>query len=123
MSSYAELRAEWYARLAAEGFQDIEKPDGTLVDRGQLAYARAQCMAVRQARANYYRAASAYLYEARWDDLLERRIWALHAEGVPNRDIAKQVGQCKDYVRRRVTKHRLAMRLNRPLEPREECAG
>jgi hypothetical protein len=123
MSSYAELRAEWYARLAADGFQDIEKPDGTLMDRGRLAYARSQSPAVRSARAAYYSAAAAYLHETPWADLLERRIWALHAEGETVRAIAEQVGQSKDYVQRRVTCHRLAMRLNRPLEPREECAG
>jgi len=90
------LRREWYGKLKAAGFEDIETGDehnGLLKTdkRFQEGHESAD-----EAQAEYYRLASVFLHEHRWQLSRDQRIWAAHAEGVPMREIAKR---CKTYVR------------------------
>lgn len=111
-----ELRAYWYRRLRESGFRDIEHRDGSLADRNRLAYALALGPVVRQANAEYYDDAAAYLAVAVFPTALEQRVWELHVDGMTVREIARRVGCTKDFVQRRVKKHREQARLSR-LDP------
>jgi len=95
-SAPAALKREWYAKLRASGFQDIEtgdEHDGLLKTDKRFQDGHESADA---AQAEYYRLASSFLYEHRFKTPRDRRIWEAHAEGVPMREIAKR---CRTYVR------------------------
>jgi len=103
------LEREWAKKLAASGFQDLETPgdrDGPLSNRGHL---------VNHAEANDENEARLVhrieLGEAETDRrraILHmpirrgRRAWALHADGVSERDIAAELGITRDAVRKQL---------------------
>lgn len=90
------LKREWYARLKASGFEDIEtgdEHDGLLKTDKRFQDGHES---VDAAQAEYYRLASVFLHEHRFANVRERRIWEAHAGGIPMREIAKR---CRTYVR------------------------
>lgn len=96
MSIPERLRREWYSKLKAAGFQDIETGDehsGLLKTdkRFQDGHESAD-----EAQAEYYRLAGVFLHDHRWQTTRDRDVWAAHAAGVPMREIAKR---CRTYVR------------------------
>lgn len=101
-----QLRATWERRLRAAGFRDLETADGSFTDRNRLNYALGLDPVVRQVAVEYFDVAGWYLYSGTFASLTERRIWALHAEGATVREIATAVRRTKDYVQRRIEKHR-----------------
>lgn len=123
MSIPERLRREWYGKLKAAGFEDIETGDehnGLLKTdkRFQDGHESAD-----EAQAEYYRLASAFLYDHVFATAKERNIWAAHADGVPMRAIAKR---CRTYVRlvhatvnalRSLMLREPAVRLGRPKVP------
>jgi hypothetical protein len=83
------LQREWYAKLKASGFQDIETGDehsGLLKTDKRFEAGRGE---EYRASAEYYQRASVLLHHRRWPDARERRIWEMHAEGVGMNEIAR----------------------------------
>ena len=112
--AFKALQAEWYAKLAASGFQDIEigdardglqRPNGVsreVVSRG-----------VESLGAAYYRRAGQWTWDAVWPSRLDRRCWELHAEGHAHIPIKQRLGTHRGYserlVRERLKRARAAM--------------
>jgi predicted transcriptional regulator len=104
-----KLEREWAAKLKASGFQDLETPgdrDGPLSNRGHLVN-HAEATDENEARL----VQRIELGEAETDRrraILHlplrrgRRAWALHADGVSERDIAKALGITRDAVRKQL---------------------
>jgi hypothetical protein len=82
------LQREWYAKLKASGFEDIETggEDGLLKTDKRIEDGRGD---EYQASAEYYRRAGRFLHARRWEDVTERRIWELHAAGMGMNEIAR----------------------------------
>lgn len=114
-TEFTRLRTAWYRKLRESGFRDVERADGSIADSHRLTWALGMGPLILQARSEYFSAAASYLAEATFPTQTERRIWAMHADGVTIREIASKVGHLKDFVWRRVVKHRNLMRLNRPV--------
>lgn len=93
------LPAEWRAKLAASGFQDLEgiDRDGPLSDRGNL-HAKYDTEEADEALMQRYESGEAYTDWARgvaagrrFRSGQERAIWALHADGKGLREIATEL--------------------------------
>lgn len=92
MSVPRALQREWYAKLKASGFSDIETGadhDGLLKTDKRIEEGRGE---EYQAQAEYYRRAGVFLNHHRWNDPRHRTAWALHAGGTGMNEIAKALG-------------------------------
>jgi hypothetical protein len=84
---YEKLKAKWYAKLKASGFEDIEQPDGRLKVWHDL-YFRCHMDADRiQAAQDYYRLARQFVHDHIFKNPIEKRIWEMHAEGISQKQI------------------------------------
>lgn len=115
-SDLGRLRIEWYQRLKAEGFVDIEplRRDGQDSDYLQLSPMSARLEDVEdhgEDTSDYYSLAVEYLHHGRFRGALHRRIWGMHSEGVPMREIASQLGQTLKLVWQSVQDTRSAIKL------------
>ena len=99
--AFKALQAEWEAKLAASGLQDVERKDGTLVYGGS-ALRRGARRAARAHRSEYYRRAGQWLWERTWRTRTQRRTWELHAEGYTHREIMRALGPMRMRQERRV---------------------
>lgn len=93
---FAKLQKQWYAKLAKEGFKDIEWVDhstGTGHDSGYLKGSLISGKAYHPGRDLYYQLASNYLQHCK--NLKNRPyhkfIWKLHAEGMTYDEIELHV--------------------------------
>ena len=109
-----DLQREWYERLKAEGFNDIEhlKNDGNFSQylRGSGLRERRRSPRktedVIQASKEFYSLASEFLHTHEFKKPIEKIIWALFAEGLTYREIAKECGVTLGKVFRTITKLR-----------------
>jgi hypothetical protein len=80
---FKELQDLWYKKLADSGFEDIEQPDGNLKFWASH-YFRVKYNATKEeGKQEYYRLAGQFLYDHKFKNKLERRIWELHSIGTP----------------------------------------
>lgn len=94
--SFRKLQREWYAKLRASGFVDLEGAtgDGALSDRGNLhpvaetkdEYERLANRAGEGAAYTAY--AESVLHNVRFPSREAREVWRLHAEGQSEIEIA-----------------------------------
>lgn len=84
------LTEEWYAKLKASGFDDIEATGGHIM-KGTFNHTRLNPERVSMI-SNHYRLASHFLHDHKWDDETQRHIWKLYCEGVVCRKIAQTIG-------------------------------
>lgn len=88
-ASYKKLKARWYAKLAAEGFNDIETAAGDLKQGSNRIAVREKSPIVLQAKAEYYQMAYGFLNSYRFDSHIDRIIWEYHSNGLSARSISK----------------------------------
>ena len=94
------LAREWAAKLEAAGFRDLEDVndrDGLLSSAGTKTIKPGH-ESEYEGQAEYYRLASAYLWEHQWRDALDNKIWAMHCEGEAVRQIAAELGTYRKRV-------------------------
>lgn len=95
-----QLKAKWDKILKDEGLEDIEDSNGNLKSWHSFKFYTSQFsstngtkvqdkLIVNEAKQEYYRLAEQFLYSHKFKNKLEKSIWALHAEGLSYRDIAK----------------------------------
>lgn len=117
---FQQLKRKWYKKLAATGFKDIEDEYGRLRSNNDAEYddewlrtadrkvklgnseGAYTPLVNKNARAEYYRLASQYIWTAKFLTRTHRRIWELHCEGTPLTVIAKQVKLARSTVQKRV---------------------
>ncbi len=90
---FKRLKAIWYAKLAASGFDDIEKPNGKLRDDVRMDDERHPRSFSRVAFVNaqrYYELATQIAMALSTRDP-RSRIWLAHAAGWSNREIEKML--------------------------------
>jgi hypothetical protein len=87
-NEYEKVRDQWYAKLKAEGFQDIETTDDRLKTWSTKLFSYHQSDAW-EAKQSYYQMAENFLNEYKFDTEREKTIWSYHSVGISCRDIAK----------------------------------
>lgn len=78
------LQKQWYAKLAASGFQDIETPNGLLKDWDSLRFSKpstANSSQQVEATRKFYSRAEHFLYSFRFPNKIHRRLWELFSKG------------------------------------------
>lgn len=85
--AFEALQREWYARLAASGFEDAEVKSQSGWD-GRLPREYYRGMA----REQYFRLAGWWEHDRVWPNRRLKRAWQLHANGERYRNIPAQLG-------------------------------
>ena len=92
--SLSELQSEWYAKLAAEGFQDIE--DHTINGRPLKSWHSFKCMTKDTVELDgikeYHHIAMQMLETHVFTSEDHKRIWEMHSNGISEREIAASLG-------------------------------
>jgi hypothetical protein len=101
-AEFKRLQAEWDRKLAASGFEDIEDRASGKLARRSDDLADAVLHARVSGTGDYYRRFSQYLHDAVFASRTDRRICELHADGVPARATAEQLGTMRAGQERRV---------------------
>lgn len=97
-SEYKKIRAVWYSKLKAEGFDDIEQDEDNLKVWSSDKFGRNKGMIQNggfEAKAEYFRLATMFCAEYEFETELDRIIWTYHAEGLNNADITKLLREAK----------------------------
>lgn len=100
-TNITQLTKEWYAKLAADGFDDIEWTGGDVESQGVDSpyLKRADNSAIRHVKMNsfeHYRLCAAYLtHNPWWERSGDKLIWSLYTEGMPYRDITVKYNASK----------------------------
>lgn len=111
---FKRLQAEYYAKLRAEGFKDIENVHGQLIDHqsvadfSQRANFKAGYMEITR---DYYTWASSMVSLGQFVTRLDHHIWELHAEGKTSREIQKVTQIEQSWVCRKIKKIRAYLKL------------
>lgn len=93
--SLSKLKSEWDKKLADSGFKDIEDNTGRLKNSVSSRYLETknngkQIEAIvldYSIKEQYYRMASAFLYDYFWTSHLDKLLWWYHSEGLSIADI------------------------------------
>lgn len=121
---YKALRREWYARLAEDGFEDIEILDAG----GNLSLNMLRGVSQGDLRRRLYKPESEEFFRCArkhvWSisDPIRRHVWRLYAEGLPKERIHRTVGGRYDISFKKVEKiireetARMKARANRELD-------
>jgi hypothetical protein len=109
---FLKTQREWYRKLKASGFNDIEITGETgrvhplLRSPGRLSEARTLTF---ESTLSYYMLASQFLHEHAFPNDTTREVWRLHCEGVTYRVIAAQCRLSLTAVHRHIVVLRDAM--------------
>lgn len=103
--SLKQLTDLWYKKLEKSGFKDAESRTGKLntwesshaITEAGDAYKQLkpftnylQYQTMLSQREEYFRLAGFFLYDNKWKNKRDRRLWELHCEGMPIRKMAKR---------------------------------
>lgn len=95
-AEFVKLQQEWYAKLKAAGFKDIEytrSVDGQAFDCALFADARSISPEQYLEGEAYWHRARSYLYEGEFKDDMEKAIWEAYCEGDTYRQICRKVNK------------------------------
>lgn len=114
--SFKALQKEWYGKLKASGFEDVEYDEDHLRmhHADLIAGACKTGPAAAEAKAEYFRLAGHFLHSHEFTTPEDKRIWELHAEGLFNHEVFAQVkeshpGKTPRYVQSVVVRLRKVM--------------
>lgn len=110
--AFKELQSEWYDRLKADGFDDLESPGGHLRGFDHRTWRRA--LEDRSKREGYFERALDVLNRYEFENEQQRMIWALHVEGLPVRTIGERVQKHPATVQWTIKQLRLKVKLEGP---------
>lgn len=111
---FCKLRDEWYRKLEAEGFYDIETTieeinlSDTLLEKGDYNIRKQLTLALKSHKPDFYQMCERYLEDGTFNTI-EHRVWELHIQGVPQKKIAEEVRKTYEQVRSIVRRTRKAM--------------
>lgn len=88
------LQKLWYEKLKLTGFVDIEdtsSPREYLKTWHSSYFIHRHTPESFQSTQDYYRRASQFLYEYPYFKRMEKKVWALHTDGISMREIAERL--------------------------------
>lgn len=81
-SDLKALQAEWYAKLKAEGFKDIEQDEDNLIRWDSHHFQQQSNPTDFETKAEYYRVAGQLLHEHEFESEWEKLVWEMHSAGL-----------------------------------------
>lgn len=107
-NGFKKRQAEWYLKLKRQGFDDIEGLDGELIDQKSVAddlrrrvHFKSDLFEINE---SYWSWAADALYHATFKSARDKRIWAMHAEGLSCADIAGKIRLERSWISRKLVK-------------------
>lgn len=100
-SAFKQLQQKWYGKIAKQGFVDIEdtnSPKERLLKWASWDFVRKRTQQYMEARRQYYLDCTEFLGWYKFANTRERKIWALHADGLSCRAVAAKVSLQKSRV-------------------------
>lgn len=94
-----KLAAEWEAKLAKEGLQDLENSQGQLKTWHSFHFHHSSTNHDFEHKQAYFRFAEHFLNSHKFKHKYHKDIWALYSEATAEREIAKKVGRGRRKVR------------------------
>jgi hypothetical protein len=96
------LQAKWERILEKEGLGDIEKCGRLRVYHDHRLRSTVEGELIfhpdkNAAKEAYYQLAGEFLHEHTFESAQERKIWELHSQGMPVREIARKIRQPKNW--------------------------
>lgn len=85
---FFKLKSKWDKKLVKSGFKDIEQDEEHLKLWSSHFFKVNYNKTQFEAKEDYYRLASQFLYEHLFKNELELKIWKFHSEGTSIRDIS-----------------------------------
>jgi DNA-binding NarL/FixJ family response regulator len=104
---FKKLQLQWYKKLAAKGFKDIEAfqdKDEFLKTWDSQYFKDPKVARNIESASRYYTLARQFLHEHVFDTSLEKRIWAEFSEGLSIVDIADKLKSTRSKVDTRLKK-------------------
>lgn len=107
---FKKLQTEWYNKLKAEGFKDLEPIEGRLVDGGLDAFCPGRTTGFsyeerklyNETKEQYYRLAGHFLHDFKFANDFDKYVWELHSNGLSYRSIVSVLkGLGKKFIYRR----------------------
>lgn len=98
-TEYKAIQKEWYSKLKQSGFEDIESfdskgvPNDLMKTDVRIDYSKDP--SINQARQDYYRFASQFVYDNVWESVFDKTVWDLHSEGKTEREILESFKPAK----------------------------
>lgn len=95
---FKTLQARWYKKLQSSGFEeaeDINSPRELLKDWHSMYFQKRYTPDTFSAKQEYYRLACLFLFSHKFQNDLEKKIWYMHAEGLPIRKIKSKLKRTK----------------------------
>lgn len=89
-AAFRKLQKEWYLILLNNGFDDIEVLSEKFKKKDSSYFAKYYTHLNFKFKEEYYWKAREFLKDYIFDTPIEYRVWELHAEGMPIRDIARR---------------------------------
>lgn len=87
-----KLQQTWQRKLERSGFEDVERPNGTLKNYDSYRLREMNMTGdVLQARQRYYELARHFYNDHTFETSLEKEVWRLHSEGVTYKEIVKAI--------------------------------
>lgn len=106
---FKRLRAKWYAKLAAEGFEDIEDDRENLKADTSRRRMEGRPEVEKLGREAYYTRARHHLFGHHWESPRERLVWALHCQGLGIRAIINETSWGFGFIRDSIRRQRVVM--------------
>ncbi len=89
---FMDLNKKWMAKLDKSGFEEIEdreSPNEYLKQWHDSKFAAARSLSQLEETRDYYLAATNLLNTFTFKNGRDRKIWTMHSDGIPERQIAK----------------------------------
>jgi|SRR5579872_4981217 len=116
---FKKLKARWYRKLHASGFQDIEARVTTVTEEYSLRvhhdryFKFKHSLTELQQTGDYYYLAAQLLNSVRFRNPRDREVWRLHSEGYSYRGIADQLQMNKDVVGHIVNRYQKCIKISK----------
>lgn len=93
---FAKLQAKWYKKAKAAGFEDIEGSESYLkIYSTRLFHRHDRDAGKIQAKAEYYRLATHFLHDHKFESERDKLIWEYHSNGLSAKDISEILKKVK----------------------------
>lgn len=100
-AQFKQLKLKWYRKLKDSGFNDIEdteSPKEVLKLWDSVQFRRERTIKTFREKHRYYQMTTYFATSHTFSSKFEERVWCMHSEGFPCREIAKKLKSNKDTV-------------------------
>lgn len=103
---FKKLQSKWYKKLEKSGFEEAENTalESNPLKKWHSSYFQAVSHGAENAifKQEYFRLAGIFLHDYSFETRKDMKVWALHAQGLPIREIARLCKTQKDKIHKTI---------------------